>query len=377
MGKNRRVVISCILIFLSVIYLVFVVAKNSKLFTERFNSKHFEKIYKESQWKVPNSKNPISDEELFTFAGYRYIKGDNPILINAETSPFAKYIVGLSILIFSNQRIASLIFAFLSLILIFGLVYKVQKNLFSASLAVFLTSFNWIFPDQIIHSPQLDIFQLFFLLLFLYLFYHYEKNGKLIFLIFSGFAAGAYAGSKTFFISIAVFDLCLVLYYFFKKEKLINSIKKLIIINFSAFLILILSYFRYFMLGGNLKSFFGVQKYIYMFYSHSSIQTIKILGSYLGLIFFNKYRYWGEGYPWISYQYWSILWPIIFIFGLFVVLKVIKSKKIRQQTIYRLLISWILIYNLFLFVIPIFPRYLLLLFIPMNILIAMYFSDKL
>ena len=55
-------------------------------------------------------------------------------------------------------------------------------------------------------------------------------------------------------------------------------------------------------------------------------------------------------------------------------LKRFISKKVKKNNLTLVLISFIAVYNAFLFIVPIFPRYLLLLFIPLNILIAVLLS---
>src|SRR3990167_3285667 len=55
---------------------------------------YWEKRYLESQWVNPMSKHPIGDHGLYTWAGWAYVHGENPILINGETPPLGKYFIG-------------------------------------------------------------------------------------------------------------------------------------------------------------------------------------------------------------------------------------------------------------------------------------------
>src|SRR3990167_1849764 len=123
MGKNKSaLILSLLLLILSFFYLFSVILQNKKLYTEKFDPKLYEKKYYQSQWVVPNSKNIISDEDLFTYAGYKYIKGLNPILINPETPHLGKYLIGLSIVLFNNQRVMSLFIALFSLVFIYRII---------------------------------------------------------------------------------------------------------------------------------------------------------------------------------------------------------------------------------------------------------------
>jgi hypothetical protein len=137
-----------------------------------------------------------------------------------------------------------------------------------------------------------------------------------------------------------------------------------------------LTYFSFFLHGGTLKEFLGVQKYIYFFYSSSLIDLSRLVGSYLQLIFTGDRKFWTEGYPIIHYSGWSIIWPILFVIGIFSIFKLykkVKEKRFEQlKTLYLLLVSFFAVYNLFLFVTPIYPRYLLFLFVNIAMIVSLY-----
>ena len=373
MGKSWGIVI----IIISLVFLSTVVYRNKNLYTTKFDPSIFEKKYNQSQWVIPNSKNVISDEDLFTYVGYRYIKGLNPILINPETAHLGKYLIGLSIILFKNQRIMSLIVGFLSLLVLSHIVYYSTKSLIASSIAIFLTSINSLFSDQLIHAPQLDIFQLLFLLLFMIFFLFYKKTGIKLFLLSAGLSLGYFISSKFFLVSFIIMNLVLFIYYFIRKIDFKKIFVELAVLNIVSLLTYVFTYVAYFLYGGTFRGFLGVQKYIFIFYKSSRIEISKLLGSYLNLIFFNNWRYWTDGYPIIHYQYWSILWPVVFILGLISAIKFMKDKKARKDDLTVLLTSFLIVYNLFLFVTPIYPRYLLLLFVPLNIIIAIYFGKML
>ncbi len=356
--------INWFLIFISLLNIFFVINKNKNIIFEKFNPELYQKKYHQSQWVIPNSKNPISDEELYAYAGYRYIQGENPILINPETPPLGKYIIGLSISLFNNHRVIAIISAFLVLALIFFT---------GGPLAVFLTSINTIFLDQIIHSGQLDIYQVLFLLLFLVSYSSYLKNKKIVSLLLSGIFFGAFVSIKAFFLYYLLFNAWLLLFYLIKRVSLKKSFFDISLLNVIALIFYCLTYFQYFLQQGSWRGFLGVQKWIYLFYSSSSIDKTKLFANYISLILFNRWRFWSDGYPYIKYENWSVLWPAVFILGMAIVIKSLLSRIIESnQGI--LLNSFIIIYNFFLLIVPVFPRYLLLLFIMLNINIAFYFD---
>lgn len=370
MGKNWGILI----IVISITYLAGIVYQNRKLYTEKFSPSNFEKKYYQSQWAIPNSKNIISDEDLYSYAAYRYIKGLNPILINAETPYLGKYLIGVSIAVFKNQRIMSLIIGFLSLCVIAHIVYISTKSLFVSSIAIFLTLSNSLFVDQLIHAPQLDIFQLLFFLLFTIFFLNYKKDGSKLFLFSAGLAMGYFMSTKLFLTSFAIINLTLIIFYLYKRVNLKKILTELTILNIVSLLIYTSTYIGYFMQGGTFRGFLGVQKWVFVLYQSSQIKISELVGSYLGLIFFNNWKYWTKGYPIIHYQYWSLLWPITFILGIFSAYKLVKHYKIKKNDLVSLLFSFLIVYNAFLLITPIYPRYLLLLFVPLNIFIALYIS---
>lgn len=371
-SKHKTLIANVLLIF-SLIYLMVVVFFNRALYTEKYNFRLEEKKFYLSQWSIPNSKNQISDEKLYSYSAYRLIHGGNPIFVNPETPPFGKYLIGLSIVIFQNERIVSIIATAISLVLIYFVGRTFAGSHFAGAVSVFLTSINSLFTDQIIHAPQLDIQQLVFLLLIILSLYQFEKKGGYFFLILAGVFIGLYSSVKVFFLSIALYLAWFIGFKFLKKRRVGNLIFSTFVLTISALTTYTLTYLAYFLRGNTFRDFLGVQKWIVLFYSHSSINMSKLYGDYLGLIFFNKWRFWTEGYPYIRYDSWSILWPAVFLVGTFVSYQILKSKK-RFLNPEWIILSFLLIYNAFLFVVPVFPRYLLLLFVPFNLLIALYFD---
>ena len=64
-------------------------------FSETYSAKELGNMYDKSQYTVPNSKKPISDAMLYAYSGYEYVRGDNPLRLNAEHLTTGKYIIGL------------------------------------------------------------------------------------------------------------------------------------------------------------------------------------------------------------------------------------------------------------------------------------------
>ncbi len=329
-------------------------------------------MYERSQWVVSFSEYPINDQQLYSHAGYEYIHGLSPINIAPEQPPLGKYLIGLSILIFHNQRILNLIFSLLSLVLIWKIVYIFSGKAVSAAIAVFLTSINTLFLTQLPESPLFDIFQIFFFLAFIYFMLAYEKRRKYNQLLLAGVSAGAFLSVKVFYVFYTIFLAWTFLYFALIKTRFIIKIKKFIFLHSVALSVFVASYLKYFIDGGNLRGFAGVQKWIFTFYSNSSIDKSKLYGNYLQLIFFNKWRTWSHGYPYIKYEHWSVLWPMVFILSIFSAIRLWRMRNKFRVNGLILFYRFLFVYNAFLFIVPLFPRYLLILYVIMNIITAIY-----
>ncbi|MEO6508859.1 MAG: glycosyltransferase family 39 protein, partial [Patescibacteria group bacterium] len=352
---NKSAAISLICIFTSILYLAFVVFQNRDIIFEKFNAQEYKTKYEHSQWRVPNSKTPISDQDLYAYAGYEYFHGENPTLINPEVPPFGKYIIGIFAEL-GTVKVASLLAALGSLILLYFVTLKLSNSKSAAAFAVLLTSTHTLFTDQLIHAPQLEVFQLFFLLLMiLFLFIYFELSKKL-WLIFAGVVFGLFISIKIFILSFILINAWLVLYYILNKNNKKLAVLDLLTLNLIGFFTFTLTYFNYFLDGYSIRGFLGVQKWIYLFYSMSHIDTSKLIGNYLFLIFANHWRFWSEGYPIVAYERWTLLWPIIFVAGFLSIFHLFKMQiKNQQKTV--LILSFFIVYNVFLFMVPIFPRY--------------------
>lgn len=373
LNTNHRAV-SVIVIIFSLAYALIMFWSSAVTYTKRYDPNYYEKRYIASQWRVPNSENPISDSELYLYSGYRYLQGDNPILINPEQPPLGKYIIGLSIVLFGNGYIASLVFALLLLYIVYRMVFHQSGSILASSLSVLLVSTNSLFTDQIVNPGQLDIFQLVFFLLFghFYLEYLIHKHNKHLYS--AGILLGAFLSIKVFVHSFLIMFLLIGLMTIFnsdKKSALIDGIRLLII----GLCVFVLTYGAYFMHGGTLRGLLGVQRWIVDFYSKSTIDMYKIFGSYIPLVFFNKWRVWSEGYPYVSYERWSVLWPLTSITGIVAIYRIITDKLISAH-FFRLYVFFILLYMVNLAIVPVFPRYLLMLFVPMIIITVTYVQKK-
>jgi len=383
MKKNLPLIATLVFLVVTAINVIVPIKQNLSKFTEPFNSKLYEKKYNNSQYVIPQSKNPISDEELLSYAGYRYATGLNPILINSDHPPLGKYIIGWFTLLTGNNRLVSIFFAMGNMIIIFFIVYFLTKSLLLSSFGILLLSFDSMFIDQIIHSPILDIIQVFFLLAYFLFLIFWIKKERLWQIIAMGISLGAMSSTKLYFPVFVVLATTTTTLILLKK-----SIKKILLLILSLTiltgLIYVLSYLTFFLKGNSLRAFLGVQKWIFLFWKNNSVQSYKFIGDALTLMLFNQWKVWWGNKTYIQFELWTILWPTFFITGIvsstYVLVNAVKmyfSKKakiLKNDPLFQsaILISlWIFFSTVYLSLLPISPRYLMILYFPIYIIIPL------
>lgn len=388
------------------------VLQNKSLFTKRFNVVQAEKQYNASQWNVSQNdavdklldewaiakgftgwanysdsinntvkveqqkqkvieakkKQGISDSTLYTYVGYKYATGTSPHLLNPEHPPLAKYFIGASVLVFGNAHIGSLLVGILVLILVGAVMYMHTKSITYSVFTSCIVSWFSLFGDQIVHGPQLELYQLLFFLSFFFFHTVWLKTNKMTYFLLASAMLGCMLSTKTLLPFLALMSI----YVFVVHALTIHDRKHAII---SASILLAGSviafgatYAYYFMHGGSPRSFIGLQKYIFLFYRSSSIPIIEFAGNYLRLIFTGSWKFWDAARTVSPYTEWNGAWPVIFSIGIGIVWK--QFKRLQPFTVF------ILLYNVFLFVTPIFPRYLVLLYVPVIMNSVMYFSTR-
>jgi len=379
-----------ILVFIFLINLFFRIYSYRNEYMSRFNSVYWEKRYELSQWSPKEAcrnldphvnpktcqwddawynanknadesilkKTSLGDDGLYTYVGWKYIHGNDPTLLNAEIPPLGKYLIGLSIIVFSNQNVFALLSGIFVLIAYYFLNKIIFKDKLLAFIPLFIFSFDPLFYTQI-RAPFLDLLHLGFLLLTLIFFL---KKRFLIAAIFLGCMISTKATASTFI--IVVFTMLAYLLYVRDLRQVKNFLLSLPI-SLGVFL---LTYAVYFFKGHSLIEFFGVQKWILNFYAGgakgdpTSAFQILLIG--------NWPTWWGEIQ---RVQEWSILWSISLIACLYYFYKMVLRYKKHDTIIFAF---WIIIYLLFLAFIPVWPRYLLLILPFMYTLSVWVFSRK-
>lgn len=324
-------------------------------FAAFYDPLYWQKRYEQSQWaKGLEAKVAMGDPELYSYAGWRQVQGDDPANINAEQPPLGKYLIGLSILLFENQYWVSVIFGAVILWLVFLISRQFLPDNLWPILPVFIFSFEKLFQDDLTDS-MLDLpMTLFFLAAIYLLTKFWDKKGKKerIFLILGVISLTAVSLTKMylagFFLTavIAIYHLA-----FFQKNKRKVFHFFLFLIAFPIFYSL--TYVVYFLKGHNLADF----KYLHFWIRHFARVQVPNYpkGEIFKILFLGRWQtWWGESAV-VKVLQWRIFWPLALILTVWAFFDWFKR---REYGIGLLVFSSLAFIMMYFFGVP-YPRYLL------------------
>lgn len=317
-----------------------------------------EQRYLDSQWVNPESTRPIGDHGLYSWAGWAYVHGTNPILINPEMPPLGKYLIGLGTLMTGRTALVGLFFNLTFLFTLYLLAKTMIDSKYWAMLPVALLVIEPIFNDSLVY-PMLDGIQLTGMCLAFFALIMAEQKRQLGWYLIAGLGLGIVLSSK-FYATGLMLALSIVIFYMFTGRW--RQLNYLAVSMVTMVSIHIASYTRFFMLGGSLREYLGAQRWIYEFYRSGSPDVP--LGSYWQLVLFNRWHvWWNTGVDnIISSNLWRPTWPIalvVVVDQVHMVLKNLYTTKVLSLPIIYLPLSWLLVYSVFLSMIGGWPHYLL------------------
>ncbi len=337
-----------------------------------FDLKRTQGLYEISQYVKKEKAAWIPDETLFSYAGWYYLNGGSPILINPENPPLGKYLIGLSIRLFNNEKIPSLIFGFLSLFSFYLVCRLFFKNSWLSLIPVAFFSWERLFREQFISLPLFETFALTFLNFSLYFFIKAGKS-RWCFLA-SSFFLGALWATRPWMATIPLI-MAMVIYLLFVQRNF-KQFWFWLTTTSLALIVLLLSYLKLFLEGWSPAKVLSVQKWILWYHQSRLIE----FGSVWPLIYLNRWYVWWGDKPFLPMVQWSIFWPIIttlaLIFSVLVFFKTIGLAKARLKNFefdrrITVLCLWVVFYLAFLSIGNISSRYLFYL-LPYCYLLSYY-----
>lgn len=299
--KKLTHIIFILLLIASIARVLFTLYLYRRLFTTPYRHSQMSFIYANSQYiKGPLAKLDISDEGLYAFAGYNYLMERGDVSgVNFENPSLGKYLIGLSILIFHNEYVISLIYGLLFIII----TYKLAENVFNrttAILSIFLISFSPIYLDQI-KSSLIDLPSSLFFISAIYFYLKSRKNQKLIFLSTFLFSLSFIA---KFFPSLMIVMVILLFSSFFQGKKYFYKYLVSLLIFPVVYL---LSYTSYFIYHPSLIGFLKFQYWMLKWRSGNPY----VVGNIARLIFTGQYKSWWDSNLSIKYSEWNIFTLVI------------------------------------------------------------------
>ncbi len=328
-------------------------------YTEEMYS-YLENTFNNSQYRLKNPSSIMPDETLFRYASAAYIKGVDPIYINSEHTPLGKYILGTSVYFFHSDGVVILFFGLGSIILLWLLSLQVLSNKELAILPPVFLVLERVFTDQFLVIPLLDIIQLPFILLALYVF-NIENKKKNFF--WTALVIGIVMSVKTPIagvLLVGTFGLYFVILRLWK-----------VLIRFVLFLPisivpLILSYTKTFLDGYSMLQFIGFMKWIILYQKGK----LEYPFSAWRLVYLNQWQTWWGDRSYLHAVDWQISWPIFTSVALIVCIFV-AARKMKAKSPLIVLLLWFVVYGAFLSIGVISSRFFLP-FLPVAYIISVY-----
>lgn len=297
-----------ILVF-AFIYLLFFFWVNKERYVRPYDYTYFGNLYSESQYvKGELTKGGIGDDGLYAFAGYYYIRGGDVSQVNFENPPLGKYLIGLSILLFNNERAINILYSLLLLFVVYHLAHQLTKNSLLSSVAASILSVDPLVTSQHLLS-MLDIPMIVFFITGIIFYIKAAKSSKpLVLLIYSSLFFSISFATRFF----PILPLILVVLTLGLRKKGKRYFLPFFI-SWCIFLPLVylLSYIMYFFYHPSFWEFLRYQNWII----HWRLQNPIKFGNIFSTLLFGRYQTWWENPVWLVSSDWTVLTGIITIVG--------------------------------------------------------------
>ena len=226
-----------------------------------------------------------ADEVIYITAGKRYIVGQPPYFYNFEHPPLAKYLIGLSLILFNEPRVLNILMGFLILLIVYALLNKLT-NCRKAFWGVLLLAVDTIFVKVSKHA-LLEPSLMFFTALAIYFSVinvaglSLNMNTQIKRYIAEGISWGLALASKLSCLYVLIFSLFFRLLAKLERKML----KMLLVISVCSITSYTITYLMDFIHGGlELAIKHNVDMLSYMAYKHSPTLLTIINGFFLAFL---------------------------------------------------------------------------------------------
>lgn len=347
--KNLK--LTTLIVLTCIIYLAIFCWINRELFLRPYDYAYFGRLYSDSQYvKGGASAGGIGDDGLYAFAGYYYITGGDISRVSFESPPLAKYLIGVSILLFHNERFINLIYASVFLLLVYLMSIEMTNNILVAAMSTFLVGIDQLFANQILLS-MLDLPMTLFFLGGLYWYIRGSKGFQPSINLFLAAVFFSLSFAMRFFPILPILLGVLVLGLLKREKKRAYYFITLLLIFVPVIYILThITYIR----EHSFIDFLHYQYWIIRWRMHEPY----VPANALTLILTGRLRSWWQKDAWLYGSDWTIMIPLFFIFsavGLWRWRKLYPHKIIVLMTLVYFLYINILTVGVAKFLLPIYP----------------------
>lgn len=370
--KKSIAVIIFFLVFLGTVGRTVYMHKNlytSFDFWKRFP--YLNELYGKSQYMQKEPTAIIPDEIINAYAGGSYVKGVSPILIAPDTPPLGRYAIGVSALLTGNENIIILLFALLSLYLLFRIGKKELHSSVGAYLLIALFSLEPLFLNQLIYTPLLDIIQLGLLLGMMLLFDRgrEEKRTKKIigYFVSGSLVFGCFIATKFYMSGVPIILAWIATLTIEKKWK---HLRIFLLTLPLSILILCLSYVRILWDGYGVMMLVSIQKWNFIYHQGQLVN----FGSVWQLLLFNRWQTWFGGSRILADAQWRVTWPIATIMMVYSFIRILIHPE-KNDTLIRPYVFFSVLYLLFLSLGTASTRYFVIL-LPILFIVTFYEIER-
>jgi hypothetical protein len=346
---NLRKIFITICLGVLLIHLLQVLYFQREVFFNAYDASYWKDRVEHSRYVLPLSDRGISDDQFYAYGGYKIMEGQDPTSLVYDKPALGVAIVGFFGYYLNNPAFSGLFFGLGILVLTYLLVHKLTKSVVTALATTTLLSLDPLFTQNL-SIALLDLPQLFFLLLNIYLLVSVKNKKYLLLLVFlSGLALGIFAQIKI--PVIYPFILALEIFWLYKNYTKL-SLLAFIFGNAAA---LIIGYIPYAVHNYSFIEFLKIQKFVLAFYRDSklplhpeAIWQFLFFGNFPGVV---------DRVPVKVYE-WSLLYPIATLVGVIAGVKTLFKSK---DSYFIKSFAIILLVSLLIFTfIPSYPRYVII-----------------
>lgn len=351
------------ILFIILLNFFFLIASYKNVYLSKFDAEKAEKIYQSSQFakRAEDRRFIIEDPDLYSLAGYQYLRGTSPSDLVFEHPPLLKYLFGLSLFIFGNANIIQSLFGVLFLVVLFSISKEILKNRTLALIPILLLSFDGVFKTQFVF-PFLDLGHLLIISLAIFFFLKAKDNRN--FYVASTLFLSLVPVSK--YLGAVIIPLLLG-FVLIQRRKDFAYLAGLLIILIP--LVYFASYLAFFFSGRGFLDFIFLHEKIFRLYR--SYLPDYPWGEIWRMLATGNWRVWFGPNPLIRILEWNILWPLT-LFATFISFFFAK----KETEAFLLILLWAFLYLLSASFHVVFPRHLLL-YLPFGYILLTFVGQKL